>query len=161
MRRGAPSWDQSASRSPDRKVHGRDNRKSGVTARPLRKRARSYVQFTAGSIEMTRLGRASSSRSKSSSSTADAPRENTLKLTPSEKTVAPRGELRPLLSAPDAVAENFSITARSRTVLTVYPFPRNRSRTMVASSPSQEFFCNGNDPVGLEAEFSLEFLERS
>ena len=44
-------------------------------------------------------GVASSSRSKNSSSTPVAVRENRLKLTPPSTTVAPRGELRPIVSA--------------------------------------------------------------
>src|SRR5947207_10186489 len=47
---------------------------------------------------MTRDGLASSSRSKNTSSTPEAVRENRLKLTPPSTTVAPRGELRPLFS---------------------------------------------------------------
>src|SRR5262245_32053330 len=47
---------------------------------------------------MTRRGVASSARSKSSSSTLVALRENRLKLTPPSTTVAPRGERRPTIT---------------------------------------------------------------
>src|ERR1043165_1137779 len=50
-------------------------------------------------IRTTRAGFASSSRSNNNSSTLEAVRENRLKLTPPSTTVAPRGELRPIVLA--------------------------------------------------------------
>src|SRR5262249_41506731 len=55
-------------------------------------------------MRTTRDGLPSSSRSKSSSSTPDAVRENRLKLTPPSTTVAPSGELRPAAPVPGVPA---------------------------------------------------------
>ena len=56
---------------------------------------------------ITCLGCASSSRLKSSNSTADASREKRLKFTPSGETVAPRGAAFPLVVAIEGEYETY------------------------------------------------------
>jgi hypothetical protein len=59
-----------------------------------------------GSSGMTRDGKASLSLSNKSSSMREALRENTLKFTPFEQTVAPRGALFPEVEVVSSVGGN-------------------------------------------------------
>src|SRR4029077_4689385 len=83
---------------------------------------------------MVRAGRASSGRSKNNSSTPDAVREKTLKLTPAGETVAPGAALRRSVSIPALVTRG--------------------------SLPPEQFLDFRHHAVGLEAELSLQLLER-
>src|SRR5260370_39442891 len=86
---------------------------------------------------MTRDGRLSSSRLKSSRSIAEALREKTLKLTPPGTTLAPSGTLRPV-AVSTKVAEAADMDSPS----------------------AREFLCNRGHARRLEPEFPLEFPER-
>src|SRR6266850_6810133 len=89
---------------------------------------------------MTRAALASSSRSKNSNSTPEAFREKTLKLTPPGTTVAPRGELRPVISKTFAEAHWPARTALIGEIKMTLPFQGSRPISPLFS-PGRLPFC--------------------
>src|SRR5262245_63994602 len=72
-----------------------------------------------------------------------------LKFTPPGRTVAPSGELRPVLSITFSPADASFATR-----------PRLSTATVISLPPSQQLFRCRRHPVRLKAEFSLELFDR-